>query len=60
MAGVVLLLDRRDKQRFLFFCYTSHQTYIEVKGFTYSEGGTHKEMLHPQSKVKVKNKGQGD
>ena len=23
LAGVVLLLDRRDKRRFLFFCYAS-------------------------------------
>ena len=26
---------------------------------TYSEGGTHEEMLHPQSKARVMNKGQG-
>ena len=56
LAGVVLLLDRRDKKRFLFFCYASRQTYIEVKGFTYSEGGTHEETLCPQSKAKVGNK----
>ena len=55
LAGVVLLLDRRDERRFLFFCYMSRQTYVEVK-VTYSEGGTHEEMLHPQSKAKVMNK----
>ena len=27
---------------------------------TYSEGGTHEETLHPQSKAKVMNKRQGD
>ena len=52
MVGVVLLLDRRDKRRFLFFCYTSRQAYVEVKG-AYSEGGTHKETQRPQSKVEV-------
>ena len=36
-------------------CYMSQQTYSEVND-TYSEGGPHKEMLHPQSKVKVMNK----
>ena len=55
LAGVVLLLNRRDERRFLFFCYTSRQTYVEVND-TYSEGGTHKETLHPQSKAKVMNK----
>ena len=34
MAGVVLLLNRRDKKRFLFFCYASQQTYVEVKILT--------------------------
>ena len=58
MAGVVLLLNRRDEKRFLFFCYMSQQTYVEVND-TYSEGGTHKETLHPQSKAKVENKRQG-
>ena len=55
LAGVVLLLNRRDKRGFLFFCYASRQTYVKVKG-TYSEGGTHEETLHPQSKTKVENK----
>ena len=32
MAGVVLLLDRRDKKIFLFFCYASQQTCVKVKG----------------------------
>ena len=59
LAGVVLLLDRRDRRRFLFFCYTSRQSHVKVND-TYSEGGTHEETLHPQSKVKVMNKGQGD
>ena len=40
-------------------CYASRQTYIEVKD-TYSEGGTHKETLCPQSKAGVMNKRQGD
>ena len=40
-------------------CYASQQTYIEVND-TYSEGGTHEETLHPQSKAKVRNKRQGD
>ena len=40
-------------------CYASRQTYVEVKD-TYSEGGTHEEMLHPQSKAKVVNKRQRD
>ena len=34
-------------------CYTSQQTYIKVKD-TYSEGGTHEETQHPQSKAKVR------
>ena len=59
LAGVVLLLNRRDKREFLFFCYTSQQTYIEVND-THSEGGTHKETLRPQSKAKVMNKRQED
>ena len=59
LAGVVLLLNRRDKRRFLFFCYASRQAYVEVND-TYSEGGTHEETQHPQSKARVKNKGQGD
>ena len=37
MAGMVLLLNRRDKKRFLFFCYVSQQTYIEVKILTLRE-----------------------
>ena len=40
-------------------CYTSRQTYVEVND-TYSEGGTHKKMLRPQSKARVMNKRQGD
>ena len=36
-------------------CYASRQTYVEVND-TYSEGGTHEEMLRPQSKAKVMNK----
>ena len=59
LAGVVLLLNRRDEKRFLFFCDVSRQTYIKVKD-TYSEGGTHEETLHPRSKAKVLNKRQGD
>ena len=59
LAGVVLLLNRRDKKRFLFFCYASRQTYIGVND-TYSEGGTHEETLHPQSKAKVMNKRRRD
>ena len=59
LAGVVLLLNRRDKKRFLFFCYGGRQTYVEVDD-TYSEGGTHKETLRPQSKARVMNKRQGD
>ena len=59
LAGVVLLLNRRDEKIFLFFCYVSRQTYVEVKN-TYSEGGTHKETQRPQSKAKVWNKRRGD
>ena len=59
LAEVVLLLNRRDKKRFLFFCYASRQTYIKVND-TYSEGGTHEETLRPQSKARVMNKRQGD
>ena len=59
MAGVVLLLNRRDKKRFLFFCYASQQTYVVVND-TYSEGGTHEETLCPQSKARVMNKRRGD
>ena len=36
-------------------CYMSQQTYVKVND-TYSEGGTHKETLRPQSKAKVMNK----
>ena len=34
LAGVVLLLNRRDERRFLFFCYVSQQTNIEIKILT--------------------------
>ena len=40
-------------------CYASQQTYVEVND-TYSEGGTHKETLRPQSKAKVVNKRRED
>ena len=40
-------------------CYASRQTYVEIKD-TYSEGGTHEETLHPQSKARVMNKRRGD
>ena len=40
-------------------CYASRQTYVEVND-TYSEGGTHKETLRPQSNTRVMNKRQGD
>ena len=43
----------------LTICYASCQTYVEVKD-TYSEGGTHKETLRPQSKARVMNKRRGD
>ena len=49
---MVLLLDRRDRKRFLFFCYASQQTCVLNLGFTYSEGGTHEETLHPQRSLK--------
>ena len=55
LAGVVLLLNRRDEKIFLFFCYASRQTYVEVND-TYSKGGTHEETLRPQSKARVMNK----
>ena len=42
-----------------YHCYVSRQTYVKVSD-TYSEGGTHKETLRPQSKAKVMNKRQGD
>ena len=58
LAGVVLLLNRRDKKKFLFFCYASRQTYVEVSD-TYSEGGTHEETLRPQSKARGMNKRRG-
>ena len=59
LAGVALLLDRRDRRRFLFFCYARQWPYVEVKD-TYSEGGTHEEMLRPQSKAEVMNKRRGN
>ena len=37
LAGVVLLLNRRDKRRFLFFCYVSRQTYVKIKILTLRE-----------------------
>ena len=37
LAGVVLLLNRRDKRRFLFFCYASRQTNVGVKILTLRE-----------------------
>ena len=40
-------------------CYASRQTYIEGND-TYSEGGTHEEMLCPQSKARVMNKRRED
>ena len=52
LAGVVLLLDRRDRG-FLFFCYASQQTCIKVKD-TYFVGGTHEETQCPQSKARVR------
>ena len=36
----------------------SQQTYIEVND-TYSEGGTHKETLRPQSKAEVRTRDEG-
>ena len=39
-------------------CYASRQTYVEVND-THSEGGTHEETLHPQSKARVMNKRRG-
>ena len=33
---------------------------FEGQGFTYSEGGTHKETLHPQRSLRVKNRRQED
>ena len=59
LAGVVLLLDRRDRKRFLFFCYARRWSYVVIND-TYSEGGTHEETLRPQSKTKVMNKRRGD
>ena len=40
-------------------CYASQQTYVKVND-TYSEGGTHEETLHPQSKARVMNERRGD
>ena len=37
LAGVVLLLNRRDGRIFLFFCYTSRQTNVKVKILTLRE-----------------------
>ena len=37
-------------------CYVSQQTCIEGQEFTYFEGGTYKETLHPQRSIKVENK----
>ena len=42
----------------MFFCYTSQQTYNEVKN-TYSEGDTHEETQCPQSKAKVRARDEG-
>ena len=41
------------------YCHASRQTYVEVND-TYSEGGTHEETLHSQSKARVMNKRRGD
>ena len=59
LAGVVLLLNRRDKKRFLFFCYVSRQTYVKGQRSSYSEEGTHEETLRPQSKAKVRTRDKG-
>ena len=37
----------------------SQQTYIEVQGFTYSEGGTHEEMLHSQRRLGLGTRDEG-
>ena len=37
----------------------SRQSHVEVND-TYSEGGTHEEMLCPQNKTKIVNKGRED
>ena len=39
-------------------CYMSQQTYVKVND-TYSEGGTHEEMLRPQSKAEVRTRDEG-
>ena len=59
LAGVVLLLDRRDKKISCSFVMQVNRLAFEGQGFTYSEGGTHKETLHPQRSfwVRLEDKG---
>ena len=59
LAGVVLLLNRRDKRNSCSFVTRVDRLMLRSR-VTYSEGGTHKETLCPQSKAKVMNKRQGD
>ena len=54
LAGVVLLLNRRDKRYSCSFV-TRVDRLTSRSRASYSEGGTHEEMLHPQSKAKVMN-----
>ena len=55
LAGVVLLLDRRDRRDSCSFVMQVNKFTLRSRA-TYSEGGTHEEMLCPQSKAKVGNK----
>ena len=52
LAGVVLLLNRRDKKEILVLLLCE-STDLRRGQDTYSEGGTHKETLCPQSKAEV-------
>ena len=55
LAGMVLLLNRRDKRDSCSFVTRVDRLILRSR-VTYSEGGTHKETLHPQSKAEVMNK----
>ena len=60
---IILMVSILVSYAFLFrfhsYCYVSWQTYVKVKGFTYSEGGAHKEMLHPQVRLRLRTRDKG-
>ena len=58
---MVLLLNRRDRRRFLFFCYASRQTYVKVKILTLREVLTKRHcILKARLRLEQETKGLGN